>query len=182
TEESDGIVSVLRDAARYARARGAPDGAIAYLRRALAEHPPAADRPALLLELGSSEALVSGEAAVEHLREAHRLLDDPVRRAETAILLGRQLYYLVRIDESVEGLDAALDELGGVDPELERILEAALISTAMFEPSLYAEAARRLQRVRAFPAADTPGERTLLALLAFEEARSGSSAADAVPL
>ena len=64
-----GVVAVLRDAARRAVSRGASESAVAYLRRALAEPPSAAERADLLLELGSAEALVRGDAAVEHLRE-----------------------------------------------------------------------------------------------------------------
>ena len=79
------VVAVLREAARRAASRGASESAVAYLRRALAEPPAAAERADLLLELGTAEALVSGNAAVEHLREAHALIDDPIRRAETAL-------------------------------------------------------------------------------------------------
>ena len=72
-----GVVAVLREAARRAGSRGASESAVDYLHRALAEPPPAAERAELLLELGSAEALVSGDAAIEHLQEAHGLLDDP---------------------------------------------------------------------------------------------------------
>jgi DNA-binding CsgD family transcriptional regulator len=48
----------------------------------------------LLLELGSVETQVDGDAAIEHLQEAHALIEDPIRRAEAALLLGRQLFLL----------------------------------------------------------------------------------------
>jgi hypothetical protein len=57
-----GVVATLREAARRAASRGASETAVAYLLRALAEPPPAAQRAELLLELGSAEALVSGDA------------------------------------------------------------------------------------------------------------------------
>ena len=47
----------------------------------------------------SAETRISGEAAVEHLQAARELIDDPVRKAEIALLLGRQLY-LLRGEES----------------------------------------------------------------------------------
>src|SRR5262249_12696995 len=97
-----GVVAVLREAARRGAARGAAESAVAYLRRALAEPPSASQRAEVLLELGSAEALVSGDAAVEHLREAHALIVDPVRRAETALVLGRELFLLLRSTESNE--------------------------------------------------------------------------------
>ncbi len=93
------VVATLRDAARRAGSRGASESAVAYLRRALEEPPPAAERAELLLELGSAETQVDGDAAIEHLREAHALNEDPIGRAETALLLGRQLF-LLRGEES----------------------------------------------------------------------------------
>ena len=175
------VVATLRAAARRAGSRGASESAVAYLRRALAEPPPAAERAELLLELGSAEALVSGDAALEHLREAHALIDDPIRRAETALLLGRQLF-LLRGEQADGVFTNALDELAGADAELEHLLEAGLITSALFVPSHHRKALERLARVRSRPAHATLGEKTLLALLAYHDARAGAPAAEAVPL
>jgi DNA-binding CsgD family transcriptional regulator/tetratricopeptide (TPR) repeat protein len=175
------VVGALRDAARRAGSRGASESAVAYLRRALAEPPPAAERADLLLELGSAEAIVSGDAAVEHLREAHALIDDPIRRAETALLLGRELF-LLRGKEADAVYTQALVELAGADAELERLLESALITSTILVPSLHHKALERLARVRSRPAHATLGEKTLLALLAYHDAREGAPAAVAVPL
>jgi len=165
------VVSVLREAARRAGSSGASESPVEYLRRALAEPPPAEERADVLLELGYAEALVNGEAAVEHLREAHELLEDPIRRAKTARMLGRQLFFL-RVEESVEVFEQALQELAGEDRELERVLEAGLVTNALFEPSLYPEAQWRLLPVRVRPSASTVGEKMLLALLAYHDARA----------
>jgi DNA-binding CsgD family transcriptional regulator/tetratricopeptide (TPR) repeat protein len=183
-------VATLREAARRAGTRGASDGAVAYLRRALAEPPPASERAELLLELGSAETLVSGEAAVDHLEEAHALIDDPIRRAEAALVLGRQLYLLRRGEEADAVFTHALDELAGADAELERLLEVGLIINEWFVPSHQRKALERLERVRSQLADEavggedeTVGEKYLLALLAFHDARAGaSSAAATVPL
>src|SRR5262249_51389088 len=175
-------VAVLRRAARHSLARGSTEGAVAYLRRALAEPPPAAERADLLLELGSAAALVSGDAAVEYLTEAHELIDDPIRRAETAILLGRQLFFLHRADESMGVFRRGMQDLDAADDELNRLLEVGLINNAIFEPPCYPEAVRRLERVRGRPSDATPGEKMLLALLAYHDARGGAPAAVAAPL
>ena len=174
-----GVVAVLREAARRAGSRGAAESAVAYLRRALAEPPPAAERAELLLELGSVEALVSGDAAIEHLREAHGLLSDPVARAEAALLLGHQLVW--RGDESDAVLTQAQDELGGIDAELERLLEAALIMNALSEASLYPKAVERLERLRGRLGDTTVGEKTLLAALTYHDALAGAPAGLVVP-
>jgi hypothetical protein len=122
------LVGILRDAARRASSRGASESAVAYLRRALAEPPAAAERAEVLLELGSAEAHVSGEAAIEHLRAAYALTSDPIKRAKIALQLSRHLFLLRGEAESDAVLSAALDELAGADAELGRLLEAGLIS------------------------------------------------------
>jgi DNA-binding CsgD family transcriptional regulator len=175
------VVATLRDAARRAVSRGASENAVAYLRRALAEPPPSDERAKLLLELGSAETQVDGDAAVEHLREAHELTEGPIARTQTALLLGRQLF-LLRGDEADAVFIEALNELGGADAELERLLEAGLITNDLFSPSLHGSTLERLERVRSRPAAETIGEKLLLSLLAYHDARAGAPAAEVVPL
>jgi DNA-binding CsgD family transcriptional regulator/tetratricopeptide (TPR) repeat protein len=175
------VVATLREAARHAGARGASDSAVAYLRRALAEPPPDAERADLLLELGSAEAHISGEAAV-HLHEAHALIDDPIRRAEAALLLGHQLLLLLRVEEADAVFTDALDELAGADAELERLLEGWLIDNDWFAPPLHHKAVERLERIRSRPADATVGEKLLLSVLALHDARTGAPAAVTVPL
>jgi DNA-binding CsgD family transcriptional regulator len=175
------VVATLREAARRAGTRGASESAVAYLRRALAEPPGDAERAEVLVELGSAEVRVSGEAAVEHLQAARELIDDPIRKAEIALLLGRQLY-LLRGEESDAVLTDALADLGGADPELERLLQAGLITNDMFAPALHHHALELLEQVRRRPAADTLGEKVLLSLLAHHDARAGRPAAEVIPV
>jgi DNA-binding CsgD family transcriptional regulator len=176
-------VGVLRDAARVALGRGAAESAVAYLRRALEEPPPGTELADVLLELGSAEVLVSGPAAVEHLREAHALIEDPIRRAETADLLGRLIFYVSsNTDESVAVFRRGLEELGDADPELSRLLEAGLINRVMMEPALHDLALERLERIRGQHADATVGEKKLLALLAYHDARANVAADIAVGL
>jgi tetratricopeptide (TPR) repeat protein len=175
------LVVTLRAAARAAASRGASESAVAYLRRGLAEPPPVARRADLLVELGRAEAHLDGEAAVEHLREAHGLLDDPIPRAETALLLGRQLFRLQR-DEAHATFASALEELAGADAELGRMLEAGLITNDLFVPSRRDEVRGRLDRLRSQLSDATVGEQLLLSPLAYHDARAGAPAADAVPL
>src|SRR5207244_5689087 len=104
-----------------------------------AEPPPSDERAELLLELGSAETQVDGDAAIEHLQEAHELTEAPLARAQAALLLGRQLF-LLRGDEADAVFIQALDELAGSDAELERLLEAGLITNDLFSPSLHGSA------------------------------------------
>jgi len=173
------VVATLLEAAYRARARGASESAVAYLRRALAEPPSAAERAEVLVELGSAEIRVSGDAAVEHLQAARELIDDPIRKAEIALLLGRQLY-LLRGEESDAVLTEALADLGGADAELERLLQAGLITNDMFAPALHHHALELLERVRSRPGDATFGEKVLLSLLAHHVARAGKPAGEVV--
>ena len=177
------VVATLRAAARRAGSRGASESAVAYLRRALGEPPTPAERAKLLLELGSAETQVDGDAAIQHLQEAHELIEAPIARAQAALPLGRQLF-LLRGDEADAVFIEALDQLAGADAELERLLEAGLITNDLFSPapSLHSSALERLERVRSRPAAETIGEKLLLSLLAYHDARAGAPAAEVVPL
>jgi DNA-binding CsgD family transcriptional regulator/tetratricopeptide (TPR) repeat protein len=176
------VVAVLRQAARRAVSRGASESAVAYLRRAVAEPPSAVERADLLRELGSAEALVSGNAAVEHLREAHALTIEPVRKAKTALVLGHELFLLLRSEESDAVFTKALDELADADPEIGLLLEAGLITNAMHVRQLHRGALARLERIRRRPRDGTVGEKILLSLVAYHDARAGAPAAAAVPL
>jgi DNA-binding CsgD family transcriptional regulator/tetratricopeptide (TPR) repeat protein len=175
------VVAMLRDAARRAASRGASENAVAYLRRALAEPPVATERVALALELGSAESHVDGSAAIEHLQQAYGPTEDPIRRARIALLLGRQLF-LLRDEEAVGFYRDAIQELAGADAELERMLEAGALNIELFAPSLHAAALERLERVRSRHADETVGEKLLLSLLAYHDARAGAPAAEVVPL
>ena len=82
----DGVVGLLRAAAQSASDRGAPESAVTYLRRALAEDPRASWRPEVLLQLGLLEAGFDGAAGAEHLEEAYHLHPDPRVRADIALV------------------------------------------------------------------------------------------------
>ena len=176
------VVASLREAAGRALAQGAGDNAVAYLRRALAEPPPAAERAETLRELGSAERLTLEPAASGHLREALLLTEGPQRRAWLALELGRMLFWGEggRADEAVEILERAIAELPRDEADLRQQLEAALLTIALEEPALYARAVERLERLRAQPPDSTLGGRILLAALAYHDARVGASLASCV--
>jgi DNA-binding CsgD family transcriptional regulator/tetratricopeptide (TPR) repeat protein len=169
-------VVILRAAARSAGSRGASESAVGYLRRALVEPPPEVSRAELLLELGFAESLLNRADAAGHLREARALLDDRVGGAQAALVLGRTL--LLSDPEDADAVfTRALDELGGAEPELERLLEAGLIMNALREPHFQRRLTGRLERIRGRSDAATVGDKKLLALVAYHDAMAGSPAA-----
>ena len=162
------VVARLREAARTALVRGAPEGAVTYLERALAE-PPAADlRPDVLLGLGRAEATTRGPAALDHLRAAANGLTAPGPRADAAFELARTMLYFGRADEGQALALRARDELGDADPDR----RDALLALAVFAPAVGAS--------RSVPAdpPETPrlvGAAMLTAASSLDDATAGNA-------
>jgi DNA-binding CsgD family transcriptional regulator len=118
-------VRALQAAAAAALDRGAPETAVTYLRRALAESPAENDRTALLGELGGAERIARDPAAVVHLERAWHGCTDPVARARLADQLANVLLFADESERSMAVLQAGLDDLDNRDPDLEVRLRAA---------------------------------------------------------
>jgi DNA-binding CsgD family transcriptional regulator len=174
------VVEILRGAARRALAKGGAGVAAAYLRRALEEQAPDAERADVLFELGSAEVLTDGAAAVDHLSEALGLVSDPSRRAVIAGILAHALVFADRPHEAVATARGAIDQIGDRDPALRRRLEVIVHQATSVEPSLRAVGEELSARVRAGPDGDDVGAKALLANVAYLDARAFSSAAEAV--
>jgi class 3 adenylate cyclase/DNA-binding CsgD family transcriptional regulator len=175
------VVRMLREAARYAVVRGAADGAVAYLRRALEERS-AEETAAVLYELGTAEARVAAPEALERLAAARAETSDTRARARIALDLGAALFAAGRAPEAVQALQSAIEELAGGEPQLAMQLDNLLIGIARFEPELYPLAAERLKRLRAVAPHLGRGDEVALANLASDAARAGTARAEAVEL
>lgn len=126
------VAAALREAARVAASRGAPDSAVAYLRRALVEPLALEDRAHTLLELGSAAAELQLDEALEYLRQAHAELVDTSERTHSAALLARQLAVAGRGEEAAAVVQAALAELPEEAHDERRLLEAMDLFTVWF--------------------------------------------------
>ncbi|MDQ3647249.1 MAG: AAA family ATPase [Actinomycetota bacterium] len=172
-------VELLRRVAVDALGRGAPATAVAWLGRALAEPPPPASRAEVLLELGAAELRLATPAAVDHLTGAAELAPEPRLLAMSVRLLANTLTMLGNADGAVEAIESAIGVVEPVDRELALLLEAELAAHSQ-QASLErrAPAATRLERYADLDGT-TPGERLVLASLAFERARASDSASEA---
>jgi class 3 adenylate cyclase/DNA-binding CsgD family transcriptional regulator/tetratricopeptide (TPR) repeat protein len=179
--DDEWATSTLRDAARSALGRGAPDSAAAYLRRAL-EEPSPPEPEAILHELGTAEARMADPEAIEHLAAARAAAGDLRARSRIALDLGSALFTAGRAREALETLEEAITELAGEAPELTRELEYLLIGVARFEPELYPRAQERLERLRELAPQLGPGDEVGLANLASEAARATLERSEAVEL
>ncbi|HEY8583973.1 MAG TPA: AAA family ATPase, partial [Capillimicrobium sp.] len=181
-----GAVATLRAAAEQALTRGAPEGAATYLRRALAEPPPAAERPSLLRQLAHAEARAGDPGSVDRLQAAYASSDDVAFRVDTAIELSSTLMAADRYDAVAPMILALADELDDEHPGLRLRLEAALVTALRFEPSFADVVARRRPRIDALLAderlRDEPARQSLLAGLAFDGALRAQPPATVIDL
>ncbi len=167
----DKAAALLEAAAREALARGGPEPAVAYLRRALEETSVEETRRRVLVELGAAELRTDGAAAIEHLREAHAHAAEPVQRARLASLLVRALFLVRRWPEAFQAATQALEEGEGLDEETRRQLEAIALECTVLDAHAAPERDAMLKRVGR-PTNDRGlGARLLLGVLALDGSR-----------
>jgi DNA-binding CsgD family transcriptional regulator len=159
-------VRALRDAARRALGRAAPDSAVAYLMRALNEPPAAQERGHVLGELGVAEFLSNRPTAADHLGQALECTADPILRAFAARGLALTMHLRDEHSAAIAVLERALSDLGDTDPDLSMRIEAQLIFVTGQSISTRALHAEHMQRTRRRSLGTRPAERLLLAQLA----------------
>ena len=161
--------SVLEDAAGDALRRGAPESAIAYLERALAEPPASEDRHDVVASLGRCEYLAHQPGGAAHLLEAMGSAVSVRPRAELA-LQAAQALMVTEPDSSeaaIEILDRAISELAEPHSPLSMRLEARLLAAAGLKLSTRRLHAERLDGVFARSLGQDDAARLLLINLAF---------------
>lgn len=177
------VVEVLRAAADAALRRAAPEAAVTYLRRALAEPPQSTQRIAVLCDLGSAQAMIGDSGASDHLRGALELTQEPVPRARIALdLAGRALLPAGRVQEAAAWLERAMGDLGEADRELRLAIEATLLNAAILHSEPALPEIESAFEIGDEPRGETPGERLLLVQLALRVGFVGESATRCVDL
>jgi DNA-binding CsgD family transcriptional regulator len=121
------VVEILLDAARSATRKGAPDLAVRYLKRALAEPAHDLSRPELLRELGAAEQSAGQfTAAAEDLRAALECTDNIAAKIEIGFRLRTALVWSDRAHEVAPALDGLIADATERDSEGALLLEAAV--------------------------------------------------------
>jgi tetratricopeptide (TPR) repeat protein len=169
-------VTALRTAAERARAQGAPQPAVDYLRRALEEPPSPRERPEVLVELARAETAVGDTRAVKRLSEAVSLVADDRRRAEILLELGWSEHHAGRFPAAAEAFERGLaNPAAGEDPELAGELEAGYLVCATLVPARVTDAVERIRVIESGPGdIRTPAHRLLLAQVLFMRTMSGA--------
>ncbi|HWV84266.1 MAG TPA: LuxR family transcriptional regulator [Capillimicrobium sp.] len=169
----------LRAAAGRATARGAPDVAVALLRRALAEPPAAEDLGGVLLALGAAENATGAYAdALGHLEQAAARAVTPQDTAAAGVELSFALASNARFADAVAAADAARAALDGADPALGETLECVALLFAFYVPALAGDRARRIRELGDRPSLSAPGRRFQTAHLALQRLYDGAPEAD----
>jgi DNA-binding CsgD family transcriptional regulator len=183
------VVEQLRAAAARAVGRGAPESAVAYLRRALAETADVRVRAPLVHELGGAEKLLGDPAATEHLREALALAVDPAARAAVAPDLAELLLLAGQWDAGAEVLRSALSELAdhaappdGAGRAAVARLQAWWAGLSAYDPRQVGEFDGRLTELRTAARGPDAASRMLAGLLAAVLAWRGEPAATVLPM
>jgi DNA-binding CsgD family transcriptional regulator len=144
------VVEALRGAAREGLARGAPEAAVAYLHRALAEPPAPELRLEVLLELGRAEAELPYGNDLNGYRKALEGARDLQQRAEIALELAWGLTAMGRNSEVAALLTDVLNQTDELDPALVERIEGLLIGAGAVDltmtKSVLAIAARHFDR------------------------------------
>ena len=175
------VVKVLIQAAHAATRRSAPESAVTYLTRALEEPPPADLRAEMLLELGIAGTNTYGPDAIDHLREAYDLLEDPHRRALAAFVLARTLMFAADPDAAAAFAHRAAEDLPDECSDERQALIAVELSSANFNAHVE-DAQERVVAMRDDRYGDGPGARMLASAIAFGLMRQGRSRERAVEL
>ena len=168
-------VQVLNQAAVEALDSGAPDSAVVYLRRALAEPPSKENRQPLLARLGWAEYLANSPSAAEHLIEALRLAQTPSDRGTLALRVARVLVISEadRSAEAVEILDNAIPVLAQDDSQGRMRLEAQLVAAAGLKLSTRGQHRTWIEKLHRRTLDGAYAERLLLLNLVSSTLREG---------
>jgi DNA-binding CsgD family transcriptional regulator/tetratricopeptide (TPR) repeat protein len=124
-------VEQLQSAAREAARRGAPESAVAYLRRALSEPPSHNARASLFLELGLAEFSTGQPGWNEQLAKAVESARDDTTRVAAALLFANALRWHEQPAEAVEVCDGVAVGLDESDVERRLKLEAMAVACGM---------------------------------------------------
>jgi DNA-binding CsgD family transcriptional regulator len=176
------VVDVLREAAALALRHGAAGAACAQLRRALREPPGSAQLPDVTRELATAELQAREPTAVGRLRDALAITEQPVPRAQIALLLGKALINAGRLAEAEPVLTEAMGPLGDRDHDLALRLETWRSGLGVLSRQFRAGLDERLPLLRPLAEQAGPAGRGLLIVLAYRAAMDGAGHKEVVDL
>jgi DNA-binding CsgD family transcriptional regulator len=167
-------LAVLQDAGRAALRKGAPEGALRYLRHALKISGSGTVPPSVLIDLGLAEAAAGEPMSLNRFEMALDLISEPDEQADALYSLGQTLYRFGRYTEAGVAFRRGAEMFDGRDQQIRLRFEGAAWS-----------ADTHLTPTRHGPASaanvdgDGPGDRAVLAVHALNAALTIPPAAEA---
>ena len=157
-------VTRLRAAAAQALSVAAPESAVTYLERALAEGAERDLRIQVVSELATAEQLARRPSAMERFEELERLSDDPVTRANAILQQGLTVAYL-DFRRAIELFERVGEELGDSEHPLALWAETMQAVFAAYDPKLADTFRERIPQFRERIAKRAPSSPSLALLL-----------------
>ena len=177
-----GTVTLLRVAASRALARGTPDAAVRYLRRARSEPPPSDTRPAVFAELVTALGRAAEPLTPEELSEA--LISEPTSAPEQLLTCARELAWVLNgmgqprdASAVLRAAIAAASDTGAIDMALQFEVQRLFIDVA--RPN---EIKARMDPYRDRVEPGTPAHRLWIAVEAWRLMLVGEDASHAAEL
>ena len=162
------VAGALLAAAESALGQAAPDEAVAWLERALAEQAPEPPEAELLAQLAAARTLLRDPAAVPTLRRAYEQLEDARRRGEIATSLAHILAMGGEWEASIAVIDQADRELSLDDSAVRADMAAIRANAELYDPGGTADFERHRERYAMIAEGDDWGSRAIAAVLAAE--------------
>ena len=166
------VVERLREAARLALARGAPDEAVRLLRRSLAEPPAGRARFEVLAELATAELGTQTVTSARRFADALQFAERPEDHVRCALGASKALSNLGRFTDAGDAVEAAL-RVPGLAPDVVGELESALLNNLRWDPASRPRTRPLVERIRARVAAGEPLHPLLHANIAVESLAEG---------
>jgi DNA-binding CsgD family transcriptional regulator/tetratricopeptide (TPR) repeat protein len=176
------VVERLREAAREAVTRGAPEAAVALLRRAIAEPPSPSRRPRVLVELARARTTTADPDGVASFADAYAAAEGARMRAEIALEWGRAVQMTGATTDASEVFGRGIETLGDEDPALTCTLGGQRLAAMLADCATSREATASLKGRRDAVASEPRPEPMLLAACADGAAYVGEAMPTAIEL
>ncbi len=128
------IAELLMAAGHTARQRGDFHAAVTYFRKAQLHTLPDGALSSLIGALGEAELRAGEPKAIEHLKQAMELTEDPIDQASVALNLSKALRGAARYREALTVLEAAHRRVRDHDEQLANRLHSEFVTTARVLP------------------------------------------------
>lgn len=174
--------AALYAAAGAARARGAPESAVAYLQRGLREQVTTVRRAQLLHALAEARSVTRDPRSIDSFREALRLSGEDRERGQIALDLVETLMVARQWDAALADIDRSLDELGSRDAETSACLEVFRAQIRAYDARFVEQFESDQPHLAAIARREGRAGRLMASLLAACAVARGAPAPDVVAL